>query len=319
MRKLLIILVVFTISQVSNGQVAGNSNYHSNYLEASKFSDKNINLVIPSDATVAVSVKGLANLKADTYVAIFSLTQAGKTTEEVNTLIDNRISQALANLKAKQGVETFVDMISFVPVYEYETGKKLFSKKTYNEIPVGFEIKKNIHVKYRDPDVLNQIITIFSSSEIYDLVRVDYFSDKIEAIKTELANKAKALLQEKIKNYTQVLGTKIDSNEKKMVDGYKVIYPAEMYNSYQAYSNSTLYAKKSETVNEATKSTTLYYQPIIDKEFDFVINTTILEPVIQVMYQVKLEINQEKSTKDVPKDYFLITPSGDLKKLELRK
>ena len=68
-------------------------------------------------------------------------------------------------------------MISFVPVYQYETEKKVFNRKTYNEVPAGFELKKNIHIKFSDPEQLNEFISILSNYEIYDLVRVDYFSN----------------------------------------------------------------------------------------------------------------------------------------------
>ncbi|WP_294199870.1 hypothetical protein [uncultured Chryseobacterium sp.] len=65
----------------------------------------------------------MANVKAEKYVAIFSVTQVGESAEEVNGLIENRI-------KAYQGAETYVDMISFVPVYQYNAEKKTSSKKT---------------------------------------------------------------------------------------------------------------------------------------------------------------------------------------------
>ena len=312
MKKILLFILASFVGQISFGQVSGNINYQNQV----QYPDNNIELNIPENSNVTIIVKGLANLTADNYVAIFSVAQVGKTTEEVNNLIDSRINQALTNLKAKQGLETFVDMISFVPVYEYEVEKKLFSKKTYNEIPKGFELKKNIHIKYKDPNLLNEIIASLSNSEIYDLVRVDYFSDKIETTKTDLISKSKLLLQEKIKNYKQILGSKIDSTEKKLVDGFRIVYPVEMYKSYQAYSNSDLNLKKNANINQVEKSTTLYYQPIINKEFDFVINSTILEPVIQVLYEIKLEINRDKEIKVGSKEYFIITPNGDIKKID---
>jgi len=312
MKNLLFSILFSFLHQISFGQVSGNINYQNQV----RYSENNIDLEVPLNSNVKVVVKGLANLTADNYVAIFSVNQVGKTTEEVNNLIDNRINQALTNLRTKPGLETFVDMISFVPVYEFEVEKKLFSKKTYNEIPKGFEVKKNIHIKYKDPGLLNEIIAVLSNLEIYDLVRVDYFSEKIESTKLELMNKSKQILQAKIKNYKLILGSKIDSMEKKLVDGFKVVYPVEMYKSYQAYSNSDLNLRKSATVNQVEKSTSLYYQPIVNKEFDFVINSTILEPVIQIMYDITLEINREKEPKKGSKEYFIISPNGEMKKID---
>ena len=90
---------------------------------------------------MVVSAKGLANIKADAFVAIFSVVQVGKSAEEATSLMSQRLSPVLSALKAKN-MEAFVDMISFVPMYEYETEKKVFSKRTYNEVPIGFELKQ---------------------------------------------------------------------------------------------------------------------------------------------------------------------------------
>ncbi|MDY3319912.1 SIMPL domain-containing protein [Riemerella anatipestifer] len=313
MKKIITTTLTLIICEIVFGQVSGNVNYQNQ----TKFSDRNIDINIPSDLMV-IDVKGLANVKADTYVAIFSVTQVGKTAEEVNELIDKRISNSLTEIKAKKSTETYVDMISFVPVYEYEVEKKLFSKKNYNEVPKGFELKKNIHIKYSDPAQLNDFISSLSKEEIYDLVRVDYFSSNLESIKKELMNKAKLVMQEKIKNYEVILGQTFATAEKRLADGYKVVFPVEMYKSYEAYNSSSIYLKKSAIVNQTDKTTTLYYQPVIDKEFDFVINPTILEPVIQVMYEIKLTINQKKEIPTT-KEYLLVTPNGEFKSLNMNK
>src|SRR5690625_920957 len=244
MKNICAIIFDSFLSQITFGQVSGNINYQSQV----RFPDQNINISTPSTTDIFISVKGLANVKADSYVAIFSVTQVGKTTEEVNELIDKRLSQAESQIKLKKGTETYIDMISFVPVYEYEVEKKLFSKKSYNEIPKGFELKKNIHIKYSDPNQLNDFISILSNQEIYDLVRVDYFSSTIENIKKELTNKAKIALQEKIKNYEAILGASFATNEKRIIDGFKMMLPVEMYKSYESYNSSSLNLKKSANV-----------------------------------------------------------------------
>lgn len=313
MKKILfftsLLIVQFTIAQVS-----GNINYKNQVV----FTDNSINVNFPSNADIIASVKGLANVKADAYVAIFQVTQTGATTEEVNEIIDKRIGQSLKEIRLKKGVETFVDMITFVPMYDYTVERKLFSRKTYNEIPVGFELKKNIHIKYTDPSLLDDFMKILSANEIYDLVRVDYFSNTLEAVKKDLMNKARLLVLEKVKNYETLLDETFTNAEKKIADGYSITLPVEMYKSYEAYSSSSLSLKKFANVNQAVKSTTLYYQPITNKDFDFVVNSTILEPVIQVQYEIKIAITRTK--KPAPKnekEYILVTPSGDLKPLQL--
>lgn len=315
MKQITALLFSVLIASSVFGQVSGNINYQNQV----RYSDNNIDKSFPANSDLFISVKGLANVKANSYVAIFNVTQVGKTTEEVNSLINERINKTLENIRTNPEVETYVDMISFVPIYEYEVEKKIFSKKTYNEIPVGFELKKNIHIKYSNSNLLNEIISVLSNAEIYDLVRVDYFSNNIEAIKKELSTKANTILQQKLKSYEKILSVSLDSTEKQLVDGYKVVLPVEMYRSYQAYSSSSLNLKKSSNIKQTDKSTTLYYQPVIDKEFDFVINPTILEPVIQVMYEIKMNVNREKDkVKKADKEYILITPNGDIKELNIK-
>ncbi len=315
MKKLLTILMTICFINSILSQVAGNVTYQSRI----NYSGNNFRLNFPKKSDIFVSVKGLANVKADAYVAIFSVIQAGKTTEEVNRLINERINKAIGNFKTRQGVEIFVDMISFVPMYEYEVQKKLFSKTTYNEIPAGFEMKKNIHIKYSNPDFLDELISAFANHEIYDLVRVDYFSNKIETVKRELMTKAKTLLKEKLSNYASILSVNMDTVKKNLIDEYKIMLPVEMYDSYKAYqsfNNSYLQVKKTKEVHKTNKSTTLYYQPITNKEFDFVINPIVLEPVIQVMYELKLTVVRDKEKK-AEKKYFFIKQDGDIKEFKV--
>lgn len=310
MKKLFWIVLLFVFANVS-AQFGGNVNYR----QQTRYNESNIESNFSREADLIVVVKGLANVKADNYVAIFSLHQTGKTAKEVNELLNKRIDKIMSAISGEPSVKGFVDMISFVPIYEYEVEKKLFSRNTYNEIPAGFELRKNLHIQFKKPNVLNKLITICSESEVYDLVRVDYFSDKLSEIKTQLMNKAKAILKSKIATYQEILGKDFTDFEKQITDTYKVIYPIEAYENYKAYLSSSLNLNKKGNVNQAEKSTTQYYQPVIDKEFDFVINPTILEPVIQVMYEIKYKIDEKEEipTKNNEKQYILITPNGDLK------
>jgi uncharacterized protein YggE len=327
MKKSIKLLIALLISNALFAQHSGNINYMNQVKQVHDLTH-GINLNYPSNSNMYITVKGLANVKADAYVAIFNVTQMGKTAKEVNQLIDARINPVLKEINANSDVETYIDMVSFVPMYEYEVERKIFSKKTYNEIPIGFELKKNIHIKYTDPGLLNSIIAALSASEIYDLVRVDYFSNKLDEVKVELMNRGKAVLQKKTENYQEILSVDFTSIEKSIIDGYQVVYPVEMYNSYQAYTSTSLNIKRSANVKQAGKSTTLYYQPIVEKEYDFVLNPTVFEPVIQVMYEVKLVINREaykrmeqqaKTTVQSPaNEYFFLTPAGELKKLNIK-
>ncbi len=314
MRIHLTLILLFSI-QLLLAQVSGNINYQQNV----RLQDNQINVSLHGSDLV-ISVKGLSNIRADAYVAIFSVTQTGLTTDEANELMDQRIDAVVKAVAGKPGVETYVDMVSFVPMYEYSVEKKIFSKKTYNEVPAGFELKKNIHIQYKDPAFIHELVDLCGTVEIYDLVRVDYVSENMRQQKKELRDLAKTVLEEKLKFYQGLVDIPLDSLQKNMADGYRVLYPVEMYRAYQAYNSSSIRPKRSAKVREAEKSTTSFYYPIQDKEFDFVINPVIVEPVIQLMYELKIQLLRPPKTNNSPtKEYYLIAPSGEMKRLELRE
>ena len=259
----------------------------------------------------------MSNIKADSYVAIFHLVQVGKTVAEVNQLIDRRISLVTDSLKSNKEVSIYVDMLTFMPVYEYEVQKKLFSKNTYNEIPKGFEVKKNLHIRYKDPNDLNEIIALCAQSEIFNLVRVDLFSDSLEQKKRELMNKARKIMEEKIKNRSSLVGVDFGEADKFMSDGYVVSYPIEKYTKFQAYVSSSLNLKASGTINTAVKNVGMYYKPQMNKDFDFVVNPQIFEPVIQIMYEVKLRLIRAPKKEKVLKKPKILTKTVVKKKVLL--
>ena len=312
MKKLLFTAGIIAAT-FANAQISGNVNYQNQLI----LPQNSFNIPNPTAGETLISVKGLANVKADAYVAVFSVTQVGKTQQEAHRIIDERISSATQQIQKNKEVEIYVDMVTFVPNYEYEVQNKIFSKKTYNEVPAGFEIKKNIHIKFTNPSLLQDLMKILSESEIYDLVRVDYHASNLENIKKEVASKARLQLTEKIKNYELLLGKPFSDSEKTLADGFNVMLPVEMYRSYEASRSTTLNLRKSANVNQAEKLTTIYYQPVFSKEFDFVINPVIVEPVIQVMYEIKMMISR-KNPKENQKEYLLVSPNGEIKTLNVK-
>ena len=306
----------FSVALVSTmlgfGQASGNLNYQNR--NQSNRENNNFSLDFPTNYEMVVTAKGLANVKADAFVAIFSVVQVGKTAEEATQLMVQRLSSALSALKAKN-FEIFVDMISFVPMYEYETEKKVFSKRTYNELPVGFELKQNLHIKIREASQLNELIILLSNSEIYDLVRMDYYASNLEAVKKELMTKVKAAFAEKQKLYETTLGESFATAEKKITDGFAQTSPSQQYKSYEAYNSASLQGKRAGNILQANKSTTQYYQPIADKDFDVVLNPIIVEPVIQLTYEMKMSVNRPEKNKS--KEVMFLTPAGELKKINL--
>lgn len=328
------ILLSFTLcfSLATFSQATGNYDYRS---------EKNFNYipnsVIPQAPSLArmqgvgnfdFSIKGLYNCKADSYLAIFTITQVGQTQTEADDLVKAKTMAIEKHLQdLAMDAELYIDMISFLPIYEYEATKKLFSKKTYNEIPKGFELKKNLHFRYSDPKVLEYLVTICAEQEIYDLVRVDYFIEDLEQKQAEMIAKAEALLMKKMARYERLTREKFDNKQISLGDGFAMHYPLEQYRTYQAYHSNKLNIQQGSNITQSAKTTSQFYMPKMSKGYDFVLNPSLLEPVVQIEYEVRLQLFpkpekpkeqevKEIVKKEIIKQLFWVTPNGDLKQLQ---
>lgn len=326
--KNLILCTLAAVSTSLTAQVSGNYNYRVN-------SDRYVDQLRSSQSSLAnleahdyhtFKVNGLFNVEADSYLAIFTITQLGQNQAEADQLVRRKtdsIKAALTEMGAE--VEVYVDMISFLPVYEVEVTKKLFSEDTYNEIPKGFELKKNLHFRYKDPAVLDELVTQCAAREIYDLVRVDYFIDDIEAKKAEMIAKAEAILMKNIARRKRLQGDDFSNLRAQIAEGFKMTYPFEQYETYTAYcSNSFNLRKQGTEVVQQTQTTSEFYRPILANHYDFVINPAILEPVVQIEYEIVIRYSpipveqrepEVRIERQVEKQLFFVNPEGGVQRL----
>lgn len=309
MKKLFLFFISGLVAQQLSAQIAGNIN---NEPYAVAYPEHMINISYPSGTGTYISIKGLANIKPDALVAIYAIQQTGKTVQETNELMDNRVKEVEANLKKFPEVKVYTDMITMVPLYELQAEKKLFSKKTYNEVPAGFELKKNIHIQFKRGEQINEIMKVLSEYEIYDLVRVDYTINNIDSIKKEMISKARGLMLDRIKHYEALIGDAFSNKEKNVSDGFKLYLPTEMYRKYTLYQNTSLNNKLNpDRINVTYKSSTNFYMPVANKDFDFVINPTLLEPAVQVLYEIKWSATAKVEEKKT--NLLFMNHNGDLK------
>ena len=319
MKNILFLLVLIVcVFNTSNAQVSGNANYNhqKNYLPSELKPEYRIN----STDQIMISVRGIYNEMDSRKIAYFSLTQHGKDIEEVNQRLDERIEAVKSKIQSMEGEIGFhVDMISFVPKYAYETTKKLFSKRTYNEVPAGFELKKNLHISYSDAQNLDKIISICAASEIYDLIKVEYVSKDVEAIHDSLRNKALEVYESVLGFHKKVSGADFSKKLKRVSDGFTTVFPKDRYKSYSAHSSTNLHWQRNTVVNNTQKSVTQYYEPFPSINRDFVINPEILEPAIQTVYEMTVIIQVKEPNIYAPpaKEYFFMHPKGGFQKIEL--
>jgi hypothetical protein len=222
----------------------------------------------------------------------------------------------------KEG-DFLTDMLSMVPLYEVEVVKKRFSK-TYNEVPAGFEIQKNIHIRYRDPQMLDKLVTYAAFEEIFDLIKVEYFVDNVQAIYDTLRKTATELLKKREAQF-ESLGVKLKGQWRMVGEKQGVFYPMDRYTTYTSKSKPSLSsAKKEISIQEIPSSNTLFYNKVPYTGYDFVVNPEMLEPQVQYTYSIQLKyevLPEEKETppapvkKEIENKYFIISSEGVIKEL----
>jgi uncharacterized protein YggE len=313
-----------TISRqnIMSEKALGNANIYGN--QVSSFRQHNL---VPNP-TITIEVKALNNVVADSYTAVFNMVQIGETSEETNRLMNERVTKVKTALLANGILETdfIIDVISFVPVYETVVERKLFSKK-YNEVPKGFELQQNIHIKFTKVNQFEKILSACANNEIYNLVKVDYFIEDIQAVYTKLRQEILKTLKEKQQFYSD-LGFNLKTYNPIIADTKYCYFPKEFYKNYQAFNSISLEAiKKPRGIVSVKKQTSYYYDPISFKDYDIVINASIVEPVIQIGMEIKLQYSpkpiEPKAPEPIEKEviknkYFVISNDGAINIKELK-
>jgi uncharacterized protein YggE len=307
-----------TSEEVDQGNLS-----RSNYV-APQFRAVPRSAAIQNNNTVEIGINALLNQKAESYTAIFSLLQPGKTADEANTLLNQRLNAFLEELKILgiAPADVYVDMVNFLPKYEYDVSKKVFSKKTYTEVPKGFELQKNVHIRYKNHALLDKIVTAAARQEIFDIVKVDYFTSGTQAAYTQLREVAFKYLAE-IKKQYRGAGIQLDSAYLVTAENAWVAYPGNRYESYQAFSSQALdpTEKQGALINPAEKPVSRFYNAVPADDYDIVINPEILEPAIQFSYNlvVRFTLPERKPAvkTEVKKEFILVTPTGEVKTLKI--
>ncbi|MBS3916043.1 MAG: hypothetical protein KG003_16225 [Bacteroidetes bacterium] len=294
--------------------------YNKNLAIANTNGDFQMSMYNENNSEAIFNINVLFNAKPTGYMAIFHINQAGKKIIDLDTMVSKRIEKFIS-LAKNIGItrESFyVDMIALVPIFRED--------KRNNTKPKGFEIQKNIHIKYTEPAQLEKLFSYAAQCEIYDLIKVEYLYSESEKAGIEMHNKALQLLQNKI-DYFKKIGMNIDTAKRKITENGNVFFPIDKYTSYQPLAvNSLEDEDKPATEQELMKTksgmithTTVFYNPTDLTGFDAVVNPNPLEPPIQFTYSLQVRY---KMTDPLPRvetktetrhELLIITPNGEVK------
>ncbi|MBI4646515.1 MAG: hypothetical protein HY738_07955 [Bacteroidia bacterium] len=312
MKKIITLLTMaFFTYQFAFGQAAGNWNYNQSKVSRSiSYSTGNQNIAdfeqaypyqqatVPryyygtsADTVITVQVSVLMNVRPDSYQAIFGVQQVCDSIEKGHQLINKRIDRYINNI-IKLGIkkeDIYIDFISQVPIFEYEVEKKLFSK-SYNEIPKGFELKKNIHINYSDPGLSDKLLIEAAKNEIYDIIKVEHLNKNCEIIYKTLRDTTIRLLNGKVDDFKKA-GVKFIPLYHTISESIYTYFPIERYESYGTFNYASLSAvDKSDKLYAGTnEATSLYYNKLPYKMYDLIINPVVVGPVVQYTYTLSMK------------------------------
>ncbi len=311
------------------GYLYNNQNTQNNYADNAMMSQiTNTYSTYASGNEHVIKVNILYNATPQNYTAIFHINQAGKKVAELDSLLQHRVNKFIS-LASKIGIKKdnfYLDMIALVPIFDRE--KRTFSK-SYIQVPKGFEMQKNIHVRYYDPAHLDQLYSMAAQCEIYDLIKVEYQYDSTDYANTQIRDKANLILQKKMKMLAN-MGIKLDTCYRTMTEQQNQSFPTDRYVRYQPLAVSTI---DDESPSDASKiasnpvsRNTLFYNQVSTDGFDAIIHPSPLKPGIQFVYSLEVKfrriapvntvVKYEKGTDT--KEIYLVTPQGTIKEIPVK-
>jgi len=291
---LFLIYILLSSFGLVEAQDMGNYNYNrGNSTQATAAEDIKLQPYIMNDSTLVINAKLLFNIRPTEQVAIFSLVQSGKTLDNCHELMNSRLNGFLNGL-TQMGISTeaiYIDVISQVPTFEYEIEKKIFSRTT-NEVPTGFELKKNVHIRCKnDSQTFDKIMILAAQQEIYDYVKSEYYlsQNQYTAVSDSLRNEGIRIIEKKLNQFKKLGFTTTENLAyKTFSEDFDLVDPHKRYQSYEAFNNTSNLKRNYKNQQDMEKSKTFYYTGVSYTDYDLVISPIVLEPTLQMAYQLQV-------------------------------
>jgi uncharacterized protein YggE len=250
-----------------------------------------------ASASSIIEASVLMNLKADEYVAVFGAMQECSAVPECNQKMDATINQFAGDLK-QLGISSediYVDFTVQNKIYGYRVAENIAKENL-----VGFELKKNISIHYKNKLLLDKLVIAASKANIFDLIKVDYIVADTAGAQARLREEAAKIIKQKAEMYEKLFGAKLLPPAQVLASKPSIYFPTEMYDSYTAHESeeiSDYNVRQRYAVQAARKSKTFYFNALDADGFDQVINPVVIEPVVQftLYLKVRYEIEQAKN------------------------
>lgn len=266
-RAFLTIGLLFFVNSICFAQVAGNRIYATQEYQNNlrKPETSNGNLKTSENRFYSIESSVLLNVKPDTFVAVFGFDRLGSTSENSNSQVNAVFDEFTKDLQSL-GIpkeDIFVDFITQTTTVVDQTSR-------------AFQTRKTISIRYKDRKLFEKLVTLAAGKSIFDLVKVDYVVSDIEKVRTELFAQASQIIKSKHKKYTDAFGITLIPKSL-AVEKYDAFYPGERYKGYQK---------------------SFFYEPLPQDDFDKVINSIGIEPVVQFTINLRMDYDTELPKKE---------------------
>ncbi|MBO0857014.1 MAG: SIMPL domain-containing protein [Chloracidobacterium sp.] len=304
MRRILFtLLMVIAGCGICLAQNSGNSAYsQTGGKERAKQNERNKRTLRQEEANhatagVFIEASVLMNLKADEYVAVFGVMQECGAAPECNQKMDATINQFAGELK-RLGIgseDIFVDFTVQNKIYGYQVSENIAKENL-----VGFELKKNVSIHYKNKLLLDKLVIAASKASIFDLIKVDYIVTDTASAQARLMEEAAKVIKQKAEMYEKLFGAKLLPPAQVLESKPSIYFPTEMYDSYTAHESEAITNynfSQRYAVQGARKSRTFFFNALDADGFDQVINPVVIEPVVEftLYLKVKYEMKQVKN------------------------
>lgn len=290
MKKYFIVSVFTILSLNLFSQHIGNQAYTNNYQSQHRYPLQNKSIFY-TDSTLIINANVLLNKEADFYSISIGVNQEGKTVSECIDQINVRIKNVEKGLN-KIGIKKesiAIDFISETKIYDHK-----IEGKEITEYLVGYVIKKNIILRTKSVDAIEKIVNVCSKEDIFDIIKVDYINEDIEAINTLLFEQAMTIIKSKKERILKYSSIKLTDEYRVVSDNLLTYYPKNLYQKYsEAFETSTIHHQYSSYIRkDVRKSSTFYYDGI---EYEMSIDKIIDEvsPNIGIQYVMNIQMIYE--------------------------
>ena len=304
MKRILIIsLTTIALQSICYAQASGNAAYSQSSGNSRARQNERSKRVLqqgelpPNATSMFVEASVLMNVKADEYVAVFGVLQEGGTVAECNQKMDATVGEFSGELK-QLGINSddiFVDFAAQNKIYGFQVTGSIAKEKL-----VGFELKKNVAIHYKDKLLLDKLVIAASKAKIFDLIKVDYLVRDPGTIQGKLMDDATQVIKQKAALYEKLLGVRLQPPAQVYAEKPSIYFPTEMYDSYAASESEEMSRdndKQKYTIQGARKSRTFFFNGLNADGFDHVTNPVVIEPVVQFTLYLKVKYEIEPIKK----------------------